>query len=83
MIEQLIRARAEKIDAYVYIEPYQPHELDGTRTEITEEARAQNNARLKQMYAHYGIDLLIIDEPNRHERFTACIEAIQAVIGHA
>jgi HTH-type transcriptional repressor of NAD biosynthesis genes len=80
VLESLIENRADKIDEYVFIEPYNYHELDGTRLTITDEKRAQNNAALKALYESYGITLHIVDEKEREDRYKACYDAIKNMV---
>lgn len=80
VVDALIKARAEKIDCWLYIEPRNPHVLDGTRLPVTDEHRAQNNASLKALYAEYGIELTVIDSADRGERFEAAVAAVRSVL---
>lgn len=76
----LISNRAEKIDTYIYIEPHNYHELDGTRRPVTKSHREENNQYLKDMYKNYGIDLIIVDEKDRNERLEKCVKIIRGEI---
>lgn len=80
IIDSVIRSGSEKIDLYIYIEPHNGHELDGTRRPIDDEGRIQRNQMLKDMYAEYGKELVIIDEVDRNKRFHKIVLAIQELI---
>ncbi|MGG0656919.1 multifunctional transcriptional regulator/nicotinamide-nucleotide adenylyltransferase/ribosylnicotinamide kinase NadR [Rummeliibacillus pycnus] len=80
LLDQLISGREEKIDTYIYIEPHNYHELDGTRRPIEEAERKVRNTFLKSIYAEYGIDLIIVDEPDRLKRYEKCVEIIKKVL---
>ncbi|MEG0259107.1 MAG: multifunctional transcriptional regulator/nicotinamide-nucleotide adenylyltransferase/ribosylnicotinamide kinase NadR [Lysinibacillus sp.] len=77
VIDELIRSKAEGIEKYIYIEPYNFHELDGTRRHLTNEERNSRNNLLKSIYENYEIDLVIVDEVDRSRRFEKCVEAIK------
>lgn len=79
-IDMLIKSNAEKIDVYIYIEPHNPHELDGTRRPVTDLEREQRNNMLKEIYQSYGIHLIIVDEPDRHLRYEKCLSVIEGLI---
>lgn len=80
LLDRLIRSEAEKIDTYIYIEPHNFHELDGTRRPVEDKLRAENNEYLKQMYKRYGKQLIIVDEVDRLARFEKCVRAIEGVL---
>lgn len=79
-LDTLIRARADKVATYIYVEPHNLHQLDGTRLMVTDERRAQNNRTLKELYAHYGIELRVVDEAERGARYQRCFELAQATL---
>lgn len=76
VIDELVRAKAEGIAKYIYIEPHNFHELDGTRRHLTKEERQSRNNLLKTIYKNYEIELVIVDEEDRNKRFEKCVEAI-------
>jgi HTH-type transcriptional repressor of NAD biosynthesis genes len=80
VLDEMIKNRADKIDTYIYIEPFNEHELDGTRLHVTDEERHRNNKILKDLYNHYGIELIIVSEPNRDIRFNKCAHIIKELI---
>jgi HTH-type transcriptional repressor of NAD biosynthesis genes len=80
VLDALIRARADKIDRYVYIEPYNAHELDGTRLPVDETRRRANNESLKALYREYGIELTIVDEPDREKRSAEVLRLAQELV---
>ena len=80
VVDALIKARAEKIDCWLYIEPRNPHVLDGQRLPVTEQRRAENNESLRALYAEYSIKLQIVDEFDRGNRFARCQEEVSRVL---
>lgn len=80
LLDGIIQCKVEKIDTYIYIEPHNYHELDGTRRPVEERLRAENNLYLKSLYRHYGIDLIIVDEVDRLARFEKCVRAIEGAL---
>lgn len=80
MIDGIIKSNGEKFDKYIYIEPHNFHELDGTRREVTSKERQYRNQLLKNMYAEYGIELVIIDEVDRNARFQKVIAEVKKML---
>lgn len=80
VIDELIKSKTEGIAKYIYIEPHNFHELDGTRRHVTDEERNSKNNLLKAIYENYGIELVIVDEEDRNKRFEKCVEAIVEMI---
>lgn len=82
VITSLIDTGAEKIDLYLFIEPYNEHELDGTRSPVTDHERLQRNKMLKDIYMHH-IDsnkFVVIDQPNRVNRFKTIVSEINKLM---
>jgi len=79
-LDVLIKAQADKIDKRIWIEPHNPHELDGTRLDITDETRRKNREILMGLYEEYGVELEIVDETNRDDRFQKCLQISQSVL---
>lgn len=69
VLDAMIKARADKIDTWIWLEPHNFHELDGTRLTISDETRNHNREHLFALYAEYGIELQIVDEVDRDARF--------------
>lgn len=80
LLDNLIKMKAEGIDEYIYIEPHNFHELDGTRRPVTDVERDRRNKMLKDVYESYGIKLTIVDETDRQKRFEKCVEAVKNII---
>lgn len=80
VLEEMIKANVEKIDTYIYIEPHNFHELDGTRRPIEDEARSDYNKFLKSAYEAYGKEIIIVDEKCRTNRFEECVKIIKKEI---
>lgn len=78
-LENIIRSGVCKIDKYIYLEPHNPHELDGSRRPVTDKMREENNRLLKDLYAYHGIELEIIDEKDDLERFNKCVSIINGL----
>lgn len=79
-IETAIQLGVEKIDEYIYIEPYNVYELDGFRIPKTDETKTKDNLQLKELYASYGVTLHIVDEPDRDARYQKCVEIIKNIL---
>lgn len=80
VLDTLISDSVEKIDTYIYIEPHNFHELDGTRRPVSDKRRQKLNEQLKDLYGFYGINLIIVDEPERLNRFEKCVNIIEKLI---
>lgn len=80
VIDSLIKSKGEKFDKYIYIEPHNFHELDGTRREVTKKEREYRNNLLKNIYNEYGIELVIIDQVDRNERFKDLIYEVNSML---
>lgn len=80
VLDALILSKADKIDEYVFIEPFNEHELDGTRLLVTDDERARNNAILKDLYVSYGVNLNVVDEEDREQRYKACYTIVKEMI---
>lgn len=72
--------KVDKIDTYIYIEPHNYHELDGTRRPVSDKRRHMLNEQLKNIYAAHGISLYIVDEPDRAKRFNKCVDIIEGLL---
>lgn len=79
-LDTMIEENLEKIDTYIYIEPHNYHELDGTRRPVDEEARKEYNQMLKNIYKSYGKNIIIVDEVDRNKRFSECLKIIENII---
>jgi len=77
VLDAMIRTQADKIDCWLWFEPYNPHELDGTRLNITDDVRQRNRDHLFGLYQHYGINLNVIDEPDRDIRFQKSVQVVK------
>lgn len=64
VIDSLIKANAEKIDTYFFLEPRNAFADDDTRFRVDEEERQRISNELKNMYMNYGKQLIVIDEEN-------------------
>lgn len=80
LLDNLIKMKAENIDTYIYIEPHNFHELDGTRRPVTDVERNKRNKKLKDLYKSYGVNLIIVDEVDRQRRFEKCVKVIKEII---
>lgn len=80
ILDSMIRGQLEKIDYRFYIEPFNEHELDGTRNKVTDMQRLHNNLQLKGFYAEYGVDLILVSEESRAGRFEALRDGIASII---
>lgn len=80
VLDAMIIGNIEKIDAYIYIKPYNHHVLDGTRRPVEEETRQRYNLLLEEMYTNYGKALIIVDEPERLGRFEKCVSIIENLL---
>ena len=80
VLDAMIKARADKIDTWIWLEPHNPHELDGTRLTLTDEARKVNRDKLFDLYAYYGIKLEVVDEVDRDARFQRCLEVVEGLL---
>ena len=80
VLDAMIKGNVEKIDVYIYIKPHNFHELDGTRRPVEEETRQHYNLLLEEMYANYGKELIIVDEPERLARFQECVNIIKSIL---
>lgn len=80
VLDLMIKQHADKIDEYLYIEPYNFHELDGTRLHVDDKKRAQNNAQLKELYLSYGVKITFIAEADRDKRYQACVNKVKQIL---
>ena len=82
VITNLITEGAEKIDLYIFIEPHNEHELDGTRSPVTDYERVERNKKLKRIYRDYvpSDKFVVVDEADRVSRFKAIVNEINKVI---
>lgn len=80
LINTMMINKADKIDTYIYIEPHNYHELDGTRRPVSDKRRQMLNKKLKSIYAAYGIQMHIVDEPDRLKRFNKCVDIIEGLL---
>lgn len=76
LINEMIKNKVNKIDTYIFLEPHNQYEMDGTRLPIAEEQRLQDNELLKSLFNAYGLRLHIVDEKNRSRRLEKCIEIV-------
>ncbi|MEK3976341.1 AAA family ATPase [Psychrobacillus sp. FSL K6-1267] len=76
VLEEMIKNKVNQIDTYIYLEPHNDYEMDGTRLPVEEEMRIRDNDYLKALFRDYGITLHIVDEQNRTERLKKCIEIV-------
>ena len=84
LVDTMLNLKVEKIDEYIFIEPHNFHELDGTRRPVTDVERQKRNNLLKSIYEMYGIKLKIVDEVERNKRFNQCKEIVRSSItGHS
>lgn len=80
VLDAMIKAKADKIDTWIWLEPHNPHELDGSRLALTQEERQQNRDKLFALYAYYGIQLQVVDEVDRDARFQQCTKIVDALL---
>lgn len=80
VLDLMIKEHADKIDEYLYIEPHNYHELDGTRLNVDNKQRTHNNNVLKELYKSYNANLTIIDEPNKDNRYQQCVQKVNNLI---
>jgi HTH-type transcriptional repressor of NAD biosynthesis genes len=80
VLDLMIKEQADKIDEYLYIEPHNYHELDGTRLYVDDVKRANNNKTLKSLYESYGVKITYIDKPNKDDRYQKCVQIIHDLI---
>ena len=80
VLDSMIKENVEKIDTYIFIKPYNDHELDGTRLPVDDRMRTKYNKTLEELYEHYGKKLIFVDEPQRLERFGECTKIITKVL---
>lgn len=76
VLDAMIRAKADKIDAWLWLEPHEDHELDGTRLVVSDTARQRNRDHLFGLYEEYGVKLVVVDEPDRDMRYQKAVEAV-------
>ncbi|MER2171736.1 MAG: multifunctional transcriptional regulator/nicotinamide-nucleotide adenylyltransferase/ribosylnicotinamide kinase NadR [Psychrobacillus psychrodurans] len=82
VLSEMIKSRVNQIDTFIYLEPHNPYEMDGTRLPVHEEQRIQDNERLKGLFKEYGISLHIVDEKNRSRRLEKCIKIVNDSLRH-
>jgi HTH-type transcriptional repressor of NAD biosynthesis genes len=80
VLDALIKAKADKINTWIWLESHNPHELDGTRLALTQEERQSNRDKLFALYAYYGIQLEIVDEIDRDARFQKCTKIVDSLL---
>ena len=77
VVASMIWEGVEKIDLYIYLEPHNEHELDGSRLPIDDEKRNKKNDFLKRLYRSYGVELVIVDEKDKAKRLEKCIDLVK------
>lgn len=82
VLSEMIKSRVNQIDTYIYLEPHNEYEMDGTRLPVSQKQRLQDNEQLKSLFNEYGISLHIVDENNRSRRLEKCITIVYDSLRH-
>ena len=77
VLDQMIKNNVNKIDTYIYLEPHNEYELDGSRLPVNDVIRKQNNDTLIKLFNDYNIELHIVDEKCKIKRMQKCIEIVK------
>ena len=80
-LDALIKARAEKIDEWIFLEPRNPLADDGSRFRFDDEERQATSNALQDMYRHYGVSLHVVDVADDARRLTVCRELVRSFFG--
>lgn len=76
LIDAIIANYADDIDMVIYLEPNVQFVDDGLRFLAEDDARRIRNQELKDMYAHHGIELIILENKDYDETFYQAIDLI-------
>ncbi len=80
VLDEIIKADAEKIDTYVFLEPYNKFADDGSRFRLKETERKRRSDMLKQLYIDYGKNIIVIDQPDDSLRLTDAVDVIAKIL---
>lgn len=79
-LDELIRANAEQIDEWIFLEPHNPLDDDGSRFRLQQQQRQRTSDELQQLYRSYGKPIHVIDEPDPTRRLEAALELVRGFI---
>lgn len=77
-LDALVRANAEKIDEWIFLEPRNPLADDGSRFRYNDDERQSTSNSLQEMYRHYGVNLHVVDEADDAKRLQVCEELVRS-----
>lgn len=77
-LDALIRADAEKIDEWIFLEPRNPLADDGSRFRYDDDERQRTSDALQDLYREYGCRLHVVDEDDDARRLTVCTELVRS-----
>lgn len=79
-LDALIRANAEQIDEWIFLEPHNPLDDDGSRFRFDESERKRTSDALLDLYRSYGKSVHVIDERNPARRLKIALELVRGWI---
>ncbi|MFT0846177.1 AAA family ATPase [Actinomycetaceae bacterium L2_0104] len=80
-LDELIKANADQIDEWIFLEPRHPLADDGSRFRYDERERLRTSDELRRLYEHYGKNLHVIDEADDSRRLDVAAELVRGWIG--
>ncbi|MGO1594501.1 MAG: AAA family ATPase [Ancrocorticia sp.] len=77
-LDALIRANAERIDEWVFLEPRNPLADDGSRFRYDDDERQHTSNALQDLYREYGCNLHVVDEADDATRLAVCEQLVRS-----
>lgn len=79
-LDAIIRANAEQIDEWIFLEPHNPLDDDGSRFRLAQEQRQHTSNELLAMYRRYGASVHVVDEVDPEKRLARALELVEGWI---
>ncbi len=80
-LDELIKANADQIDEWIFLEPRHPLADDGSRFRYDDDERQRTSDDLKKLYLHYGKKMHVIDESDDARRLEKAAGLVRGWVG--